>query len=181
LEIRLQGYAGDCTVTGRMELEGRLSDALDRSDEIVLSDASLLSLADGRRIDLPELTLERDDLFAVEGHGSPAGEDQRRVRMVRHLLQLQLGPYTCYGELHSLPGAAPLRALVARRTMVPLTSCVLVFRRGDEDEIRRVPMLVVNGARIDHVEEVTMQQVENEIAALATRARATIPSSPFAS
>ena len=165
--ISFQGYAGDCTIAGQIELDGaRLSDALDRVDELVVHDATLHSLADGRQMGAAEMVLRRDDLFAIEGHGAPPGNDQRRVRTVRHVLRLKLGPYTCFGELHTLPGVAPLRTLLVRRTMVPLTNCVLHFRRDGGDVFRRMPLLIVNGHQIEQVEEATTEQLENEFAAL---------------
>lgn len=167
MRIPFQGYAGDCTVSGEMDLDGsRLSDALDRLDELVVHSARLHSLADGREVDAGEIVLQRDDLFAIEGGGA-AGEDQRRVRMVRHMLCLRMGPYTCFGELHTLPGAAPLRTLLVRRTMVPLTGCLLVFRRNGRDEARRLPMLIVNARRIDHVDEATSEQLAEHAALVA--------------
>jgi hypothetical protein len=166
MRIRLRGYAGDCTVTGDMDLDGvRLSDALNRLDELVVRDASLESLADGRSLDLPEVALRRDDIFAVEVPDAPPGEGQRRVRMVRHLLQLRMGPYTCVGELHALPGVAPLRTLLVRRTMVPLTNCTLAYERDGRPEIQRMPMLIVNAGHIDHAEEASSEQVVDTLAA----------------
>lgn len=168
MRISFQGYAGDCTIGGEIELEGnRLSDALDRADEVVVHDATLNSLADNRQTYAGEMVLRRDDLFAIEGHGGGGGDDQRRVRTVRHALRLRLGPYTCFGELHALPGVAPLRTLLVRRTMVPMTNCLLHFQRDGRDEFRRMPLLIVNGRQIEQVEEATTDQLENELAALA--------------
>lgn len=167
MRISFQGYAGDCTIAGQIELDGmRLSDALDRMDEVVVHEATLHSLADGRQMHAGEMVLRRDDLFAIEGSGGSPANEQRRVRTVRHVLRVQLGPYTCFGELHTLPGVAPLRTLLVRRTMVPLTNCLLHFVRNGRDEFRRMPLLVVNGRQIEQAEEATAEQLENELAAL---------------
>ena len=168
MRITFQGYAGDCTIDGEIDIESaRLSDALDKMDEVVIHDATLHSLGDGRQMHAGEMKLLRDDLFLIEGQGGGSqGNEQRRVRTVRHALRVQLGPYTCFGELHALPGVAPLRTLLVRRTMVPLTNCLLHFRRAGRDEFRRMPLLIVNGRQIEHVEEATTEQLENEMATL---------------
>ena len=167
MRIDFQGYAGDCTIAGQIETDGlRLSDALDRADQVVIHEATLHSLAGAQAMYAGEMVLRRDDLFAVEALG-PSGSEQRRVRMVRHALRVELGPYTVFGEVHTLPGVQPLRTLLVRRTMVPLTNCLVHFQRGGADEFRRAPLLIVNGSLIRHVEMATTDQLENELAALA--------------
>jgi hypothetical protein len=168
MRIDFRGYAGDCTILGQIETDSaRLSDALDRADEVVIHDATLHSLAGEQAMYTGEMVLKRDDLFAIEALTPPPGNDQRRVRMVRHALRARLGPYTCFGELHALPGVPPLRTLLVRRTMIPLTNCLVHFRRGGQDEFRRAPLMIHNGRLIEHVELATAEQLENELAALA--------------
>jgi hypothetical protein len=163
MRVSFQGYAGDCTIGGEIDISGaRLSDALDQMDEVAVHDAILTSLGDGRVMHAGELVLRRDDLFAIEGHGGPPADERRRVRTVRHVLRVELGPYTCFGEVHALPGVAPLRTLLVRRTMVPLTNCVVHFRRADRDEVRRMPLLILNGRKIDRAEEATTEELESD-------------------
>jgi hypothetical protein len=168
MRIDFRGYAGDCTIAGQIETGGvRLSDALNRSDEIAIHDATLFNLAGAEAVYVGELVLARDDLFAIGVPTAPPGSQQRRVRMVRHGLQARLGPYTCFGELHALPGVPPLRTLLVRRTMIPLTNSQVHFRRGGQDEFHRSPLLILNGRLIDRVELATAVQLENELAPLA--------------
>lgn len=181
MHIGFQGYAGDCTITGKIEVnEARLSDALDRMDQLAIHDATLHSLGGAQAMYAGEMVLRRDDLFAVEASGELPTNEQRRVRTVRHALRLKLGPYVCYGEMHALPGVAPLRTILVRRTMVPLTNCLLRFRRGETDEFRRLPMLIVNGRLIDHVEETTTEELENELAGIASDSVRDAPASEAA-
>ncbi len=166
MRIDFQGYAGDCTITGQIDTGGqRLSDALDQADEVVIHDAHLHSLAGEQEMSTGELVLRRDDLFAIEALTPPPTNEQRRVRMVRHALRMQLGPYVVFGEFHALPGAAPLRTLLVRRTMIPLTNCLVHFRRAGRDEFQRARLLIINGHLIEHVELATTEQLENELAA----------------
>jgi len=168
MRIDFRGYAGDCTIAGQIETGGlRLSDALDHADEVVIHDATLHSLANAQQMYAGEMVLKRDDLFVIEALTPPPANEQRRVRMVRHALRAELGPYTCFGEVHALPGVAPLRTLLVRRTMIPLTNCILHFRRGGRDEFHRAPLLIINGRQISHVEMATAEQLENELAGLA--------------
>jgi hypothetical protein len=166
MRIDFIGYADDCTVAGQIEFDGgRLSDLLARAAELVVHDATLHSLRTGQRIRAGRIVLTSDDLLAVEGRG-PSGSEQRRVRTMRHLLRATLGPYVVFGDMHTLPGVEPLRLLLMRRTMVPLTNCAIHFQRAGHDEIARAAVLIVNGALIDRVEAATDQQLENEFAAL---------------
>jgi hypothetical protein len=178
MRIDFKGYAGDCTIAGQIETNGqRVSDALDQAEEVVVHEATLHSLAGASEMYTGEIVLRRDDLFAVEARG-PSGSEQRRVRTVRHALRVELGPYTCFGELHTLPGVQPLRTLLVRRTMVPLTNCLVHFRRGGSDEFRRAPLLIVNGSLIRHVEMATTDQLEHELAALGGALELDQPSPP---
>lgn len=74
-----RGFAGDCTIMGQIELaDGRLTDALNQANEVVVPRAVLTSLADDRALHFEELPVRRDELLLV-GSDSPASEDQRRV------------------------------------------------------------------------------------------------------
>jgi len=80
---------------------------LNAAEQIVLIDAILESLDDGRRLVMARVNLQRDELYAVEAAG-PRGDPRRRVHTVHQRLQIQMGPYTVLGQLHTRPGAAAL-------------------------------------------------------------------------
>lgn len=151
--IEFVGFAADCTITGKLELEReRLSDKLNRDAVYAIHDASLQSLADGRIVTVGRLTLDRHDLLAVAAAG-PRGPEARRIHTVRHRLQAQLGSYTVLGHLHVMPGAAPLHSVDPRRRMVPLTNATIAYVRAGAVEMHDIEALIVNGERASWVRE----------------------------
>jgi hypothetical protein len=105
--------------------------------------ARLTSHADGHTVEVGQITLDRDDLFAIEALG-PRGEPARRLHTVRHRLEVRLGPYTVLGQVHTRPGGRPLVAIAQRSSMVPLTSATIAFNTGDGIEAVDVETLIVN-------------------------------------
>ncbi len=151
MQIRFAGYAGDCRVSATLELTmDRLTDALNAADTILLRDAVLESLDDGRRVALDRVELARNALYAVEATG-PSGDRRRRVRTVRHRMHVQLGPYGVLGEIHARPGIAPLRSLVARGPMVPLTNATIAYISGGQLQMHDAGTLLVNSALADWI------------------------------
>ncbi len=144
MAIEFIAFAGDCRVFGRLQLEAeRLSDMLNESPEIVVRDVLLDSLEDGRVVEMEELTLLRDELYAVVGTG-PRGNQARRVRTKSRRMQLEIGPYLVAGQLHAFPGADALGSVLRRGPMVPLTNATIAFRRAGEMQMLDAGTLVVN-------------------------------------
>lgn len=167
MRTAFRGYAGDCIVSGQIELTGeRLSDALNESTELVVYDATLQALADGREVTFERLALHQEDLLIVEGDG-PSGNPKRRIRTVRHALRAHVGPYVVFGELHALPGVDPQRTFNDRRTMIPLTNALVVFPRGGEKSAHRVPLAIVNGRLLEAIDLATDEQLANVRVAIA--------------
>ncbi len=149
--VQFVGYAEDCRYVGHIECEGeRITELLQRSERLHLTDASVETFADERPVSLGAVDVVRDDLFAVEADG-PRGEGQRRIHTVRHRLQLQLGPYTVLGHLHAMPGAAPLDSLARRAPMVPLSEATIAYVSGGELHMRDVSTLIINRHMADWV------------------------------
>lgn len=147
MQVRITAYAGDCCVSGVTELTaGRLTDLLNGPAQIELQDAVLESLEDGHEVRRDRLELQRDELFAVEIDG-PRGPQQRRIHTVRHRLQIQLGPYTVLGHLHTRPGAQATSAIQRRPAFVPLTAATIAFVAAGQARLRDVDGLLVNRDR----------------------------------
>ena len=144
-------YAGDCRVAGRLELTGtRLTDMLNAEPTLRLREVLLESLDDGRLLELADMELQRDELFAVEALG-PRGTAERRVRTRTHRMQLSLGPYIVMGHLHAIPGADPLNSLLRRLSMVPLTTATIAYVVGGQTVMRDVETLIVNRTLADWI------------------------------
>ncbi len=151
MDIEFVGFAGDCRIVGRLASSGeRLTDRLNAGGELVLAEAQLESLDDGHTIELPELVIEPDELYAAMGTG-PRGDVARRIRTRPHRMQLSLGPYLVLGQLHALPGNEALASILRRGPMVPLTDSTLTFTVGRE--LRRVECatLIVNRTLADWI------------------------------
>lgn len=142
--IDLEAYAADCRLFGRVDLgDGRLTDLLNVSAELVVQDARLESLVDGHVTESPELVVARDELYAVVASGS-RGDVARRVRTHTTRVEVDLGPYRVAGLVHGTPASDPLGIALRRASWMPLTDATVVYRRGEDTVGDDVPTLLVN-------------------------------------
>ena len=145
------GYALGRRYIGYVECAGeRLTDLLNRTESIVLRDAFVESFEDETVSNLGEGEVERSILYAVETSGG-SGEGARRIQTVRHRLQVQLGPYSALGLLHSTPGQMPLPYLTSAGPMIPLSDATLGFANRGGLKMRDVGTLIVNRELLDWV------------------------------
>ncbi len=172
MRIAFSGYAVDCTIDGEIDLDtDRLKDLLDQEFHLVVLDATLQSLDDGRMVKVPRLELERDDLVAAVAL-EPRGPTGRRIRTVRHDMIAQVGPYSVTGDLHDRPGVPPMSTFHTARPLVSFTKATITFMRAGRTERRRVDTLLVNR---DHVQWVGPGEAEmivetTGVSAIARRA-----------
>jgi hypothetical protein len=145
MRVEFIAYAGDCRVAGATTLADgeRLTDVLNRDLTIVVEGARLTSHADGHTVEVGEITLERDGLFAIEALG-PRGQSSRRIHTVRHRLEVRLGPHTVLGQLHTMPGGRPLVAIGQRSPMIPMTNATIAFNTDDGIEALDIQTLIIN-------------------------------------
>jgi hypothetical protein len=144
MQIRFAGYSGDCRVSGNLDLTAdRLTEMLNAQEDVVLEDAILESLDDGRRLAIARVTLHREELYAVEATG-PRGHPSRRLHTTHQRLQIQMGPYTILGQLHTRPGAAALGSLLRRGPIVPLSEATIGYLSGGQLQMHDTDTLLVN-------------------------------------
>ena len=144
MRIAFSGYAADCTIDGEIELDAdRLKDLVDQKFQLVVLDAKLVSLDDGRTVSVSRLELDRADLVAAVALG-PRGPQGRRIRTVRHDIVAQVGPYTVVGDLHDRPGVPPMSTFHTARPLVSFTNASISFLLAGRPEKRRVATLLVN-------------------------------------
>ena len=142
--VALEAYAGDCRLFGQVDSgDGRLTDFLNASSELSIRDARLESLADGHVMETPELTVARDELYAVVASG-PRGDVTRRLRTRATRVEVDLGPYQVVGAVHGTPASDPLGAVLRRAAWVPLTDVIVVYHQGEGPVKDAVATLVVN-------------------------------------
>ena len=146
--VEFDAYAADCRVHGQVEVgEGRWSDQLDRATELVVRDARLEGIADGRMVAMPELTVARDELCAVVASG-PRGDIARRLHTRTRLVEVEVGPYLVVGRAHGTPASEPLGIALRRQAWVPLTEATVMYRCGGSDVREEMATLLVNRDRM---------------------------------
>jgi hypothetical protein len=146
-------YGEDCIVTGHTILDAdRLTDMLNLHDEYDLADVTVERFDDGEPLDIPEISVARDEIILVQATG-PRGDESRRHRTMPQHLALQMGPYKVRGFFHALPGADPVVALRRRKTMVPLTDARIQYTIRGEQRETSVDTVIVNRDQIDWVQE----------------------------
>jgi hypothetical protein len=120
-----------------------MTDFLNASPELSVRDARLESLADGHVTETPELTVARDELYAVVASG-PRGDVARRLRTRATRVEVDLGPYQVVGAVHGTPASDPLGAAFRRAAWVPLTDVTVTYRRGPDSVSDDVATLLIN-------------------------------------
>jgi hypothetical protein len=142
--IALDAYAADCRVHGQVDIgEARMTDVLNSSPELQIQGARLESLNNRRIVELPELTVEYDELCAVVANGS-RGDAERRLRTRATRVEVDLGPYHVEGAVHGTPASDPVIASFRRGSWVPLTEVTVTYQAGDDPQIDTVSTLIVN-------------------------------------
>ncbi len=145
------GYALGRRFIGYVECQGeRLPELLNRSESIVVHKAFVENYEDDTVVNLGEGEVDRSTLYAVETAGSRAN-GARQIRLVRHRLQVQLGPYSALGVLHAKPGQMPLPYLASTDPMIPLTDVTLGYSCRGALMLRDVSTLIVNRSLMDWV------------------------------
>lgn len=147
--IEFIGYAADCRVEGRLELEdARLADLLNREQTITLRDVLVTSHHDGQCHQLDQLQVERDELEAVVASG-PRGDPARRLATRPNGVEMRVGSYVAEGYMHAPPTANPVRNLQRRPPMVALTDAIIEYRFCDQPVAERFPTILVNRTYAD--------------------------------
>ncbi len=142
--VDLTGFAGDCLITGRLELRAeRVTDQLNAEATIQLVDVVLEGLTDGRQVTSPTFSISRSELCAVKA-GPPRGSQAFWTPTEPHRLQAQIGPYTVLGRLHAPPGREALPSLAERDVMVPLTDATIAYLIAGILEVRDCETLIIN-------------------------------------
>ena len=142
--IELDAYAADCRLFGRLDPgDGRLSDLLNASAELQISDARIESLLDDRVVSYPDLDVPLNELYAVVATGI-RGDPTRRIRTRTIEVVAELGPYEVIGEIHGTPASNPLVMVVRRPPWVPLTKAQITYRRGTEVVTDEGLTLIIN-------------------------------------
>jgi hypothetical protein len=138
------GYAADCRVFGHIDPgDRRLSDVLNATAQLRIVNARLEALADGHVVELPDITIERDELYAVVASG-PRGDVTRRLRTITTRVTADVGAYHVEGDVHGTPASDPLSAALRRAAWIPLTSVTITYSLAGSEIQDALPTLLVN-------------------------------------
>jgi hypothetical protein len=129
----------DWRLVGRMEVDGRLSDALNRRESLAIHDVTW-GPPDGSRPMEPAPGLKSVDpydlILVIAGEGSlppltDAEQAAIKVHKVSYDVALEVPPFHVLGSVHLFPGTEPERLLERGQEMfVPVTQAVA--RMGDQ-------------------------------------------------
>ena len=131
--VRFEGLTEDWRLSGRMHVDGRLSDVLNRRETIAISDVQWAPI-DGSGPMVPASglkSIDPYDLIAVLAGPDtlPDFTDEeraaRRVRKEPYQVVLEAPPFRILGTVHVFPGTDPRQMLdQAPEMFVPLTAAV---------------------------------------------------------
>jgi len=166
--VPFDGLTEEWRLVGRMEVEGRLSDVLNRRESIAISGVYWAPI-DGSEEMTPAPGLERIDPFDLivvfAGVGSlPSFTDAERaahkLHKVSYDVALELTPFRVVGTVYLFPGSEPER-LMDRSTelFVPVTNAVaLLGNRTLNDP--EVDVVLVNRSYLRGIDQVDRRTVE---------------------
>jgi hypothetical protein len=159
--VAFDGITEEWRLVGRMEIDGRLSDALNKRESISIHDVRWAPI-DGSQplVDAPGLrSIDPYDLILVlagEGTLPELSEDEKqalRVHKVAYDVALEAPPFRIVGTVFLHPGSEPDRLLDRATDMfVAVTDAVATF--GDQRVGDDVDTVLVNRFYLRGVEQV---------------------------
>ena len=174
MSIRVEAYTMGGIVTGVLARPGHLRDILEGSTELDVTEASSAPL-DGSPIDTGEQQIAMDDVVvavAEEEHPTP-------VHAAWHPIRLESGPWLVEGDLPTLPGFDPDRALTRPTgTFVLLRDVHVSLLDHPELGENTHDAVLVNRYSVDRVDADLMLGFFFPGAHTAARAVATAPKAP---
>jgi hypothetical protein len=107
MPIRVDAYTSGGVASGVLARPGALRDALEDDGSLTLDGAAWQGLDDPAASAAGSLAIPSDDILVAVADDDPAVP----VHAAWHHIQLESGPYSVEGELATLPGFDPGRAL----------------------------------------------------------------------
>ena len=149
--VGLTLYTGDSVAFGYVPLAAaRVTDLMNEHEEFAFVDTYLESLEDGHELAVGSVVVAREEIFVAAVAG-PRGDPKRRTRTRPIPIEMQVGPYSVWGNLHVVPGTDPLMSFRSRRTMVPVTEATVEWDSPDGRRLAQWPTVVVNRMLADWI------------------------------
>ena len=171
--IAFEGMTEDWRLVGRMLVEGRLSDALNKREPIAIDDVHWAPV-DGSDALAPAPGLKTVDpydlVLVLAGEDSlPAMSDQERsahrVHKVTYEVALEVPPYRVVGSVQLFPGHEPGRLLERSSEMFLPVLRATATMAGRPVSPPETEVILVNRAYLRDVEQVEVQAAERQEAA----------------
>ncbi len=148
MAIRVQVYTADAVFSGTVARIGPLRDALEIDERVTIERTTIMPLDGGPQRPAGEVALAIDDALIAVGDDDALGP----VHAVWHSVRLEAGPYLVEGELPTLPGFDPGRALTrATGTYVLLRDVAIRLAANPDGGEARHGKAFVNRYGVDRV------------------------------
>jgi hypothetical protein len=168
--VAFEGLTEDWRLVGRMMVEGRLSDALNRRDPMAINDVKWAPIDGSEELaPAPGLkSVDPYDLVIVLINADPTADmadDEKsahKVHKVSYEVGLEAPPYRIVGTVYMHPGSEP-DSLLQRSTemFVPIVNATATM--GDR-EVGTAPTILVNRQYMRGVEQVDLRTGERHTA-----------------
>ena len=150
MPVELIAFTADRRISGAIPLaDDRMSDMLNSVPRVVVRNALVEDLVDGRRPFHEDLTVPVGSLFAVLVTGR-RGVENRRRRTDVHRARIGLTRFVVSGMLH-VPAGTPVppshdpSVVLARRDiLVPLTDASISYDQADDPTTEHFETILVN-------------------------------------
>jgi hypothetical protein len=147
MPVRVEAYTAGGVATGVVAQSGSLREALDGAGDLLIESAQWLSL-DGSGEQSGEVRVLADDLLLVVGEEAETGP----VHAQWHTIELDAGPYHLIGEMPTMPGFDPGRALARPTGEFVFLRGARITLIGQEDAGEAAaPNVLVNRYTVDRV------------------------------
>jgi len=157
--VELTIFAGDSLACGQLALSAhRVTDLMNEHEAFEFVDTTLQSLDDGHQIEVPALTIARNEIFAVAVSG-PRGDPVRRTRTRPMPIELHLGRYDVSGNIHAIPGTDPIASFRRRKVMIPLTEATIEYDSSAGRTRSHFETILVNNLLADWIAAATRSDV----------------------
>jgi len=141
--IDFVAYCRESLLAGSLRLDAdRLTDLLNRTDELELIDVLALGL-DGGSAEADRVLVPSSELLAVKA-GAPRGRASRRLPTRQVAVGAAAGPYAIHGYMHGRPGADPMIHLGRRPPMIPLTDATIAYETARGFQREDASTLIIN-------------------------------------
>ena len=153
MPVELIAFTADRRISGTSPLaDDRLSDMLNSVPRVVVRNALVEDLVDGRPPQTSDLTIAVGSIVAVLVAGR-RGVENRRRRTEGHRARIGLTRFVVSGMLHvpvgtqlQLASSDPAVVLAGRDILVPLTDASISYDKADEPTTERFETILVNRA-----------------------------------